>query len=285
MEWHRSHTLWPDHDRTYPASLPLYQANIPSLAKYLAPIPNANTRPQDLSFFKIDEKGYDPKTKLWANEQLIKNDRKNTVQIPSDIKPGMYVLRTELLALHYSNTQGPQFYPHCFNIQILGSGTATPPGVKFPGKLFVSPSDSFVNVKIGGYDAKSPSLVGNLYNAAGQPLNWDKYVIPGPPKYAGKFDAPTGSPPVVSDKDRGVFPAAFQAKYEAFKKKEDDEALAFNDKLNAAQDSLGHGKVKSESNLQPIFAAHFSKQREFEQEIQKLKAEAVKLGVADANGV
>jgi len=234
---------------------------------YLAPF-SPSQRPQDLSFFKIHEMGYDPATKLWANEKLIKNDRNNTFQLPSDIKPGMYVLRTELLALHYSSTQGPQFYPHCFNIEILGSGTATPPGVKFPG----------------GYNARDPSLVSNLYDAAGKPLNWDKYVIPGPPKYAGKYDAPTGPAPVVSEKERGVFPPEFQAKYDVFKKKVDEEGLTFNDKLNAAQNSLGHDKVKSEANLQPIFAEHFSKQRGFEQEIKQLKAEAIKLGVADLNG-
>jgi len=236
---------------------------------YLAYVPTPNTKPQDLSFFKIDGKGYNTQTKLWANEQMIKDDRKNTIQLPSDIKPGMYVLRTELLALHYSNTQGPQFYPHCFNIQINGTGTVSPPGVKFPG----------------GYKANDPSLVGNLYNSAGQPLNWDKYVIPGPPKYAGQYGAPTGPAPVVAEKDRGVFPPEFEAKYEAFKKKVDQEALTFNDKLNAAQDPLGHGKVKSEANLQPIFAEHFGKQKGFEQEIQKLKQEAIKLGVADVNGV
>jgi len=235
---------------------------------YLAPF-DAKKNVQDLEFFKIQEMGYDPATKLWANEKLVKNDRKNTFQLPSDIKPGMYTLRTELLALHYSNTQGPQFYPHCFNILINGTGTVTPPGVKFPG----------------GYKANDPSLVGNLYNAAGQPLNWDKYVIPGPKKYAGKYEAPTGEPAVVSEKDRGVFPPEFEAKYEAFKKKFDEEGLTFNDKLNAAQDSLGHGKVKSEANLSPIFAEHFGKQKSFEAEIKQLKAEAVKLGVADQYGV
>lgn len=109
-----------------------------SLSKYLAYLPDPQAKPQNLSFFKIDEKGYDLKTNLWANEKLIKEDRKNTVQIPSDIKPGTYVLRTELLALHYSSTQGPQFYPHCFNILVEGSGTASPPGVKFPGELHLS---------------------------------------------------------------------------------------------------------------------------------------------------
>ena len=64
----------------------------------------------------------------------------HSFQIPSDIKPGTYVLRTELVALH-GNTQsmqptpvsGPEFYIHCFNIDVTGSGIATPEGVIFPG--------------------------------------------------------------------------------------------------------------------------------------------------------
>jgi hypothetical protein len=152
----------------------------------------------------------------------------------------MYVLRTELIALHYASTQGPQLYPHCFNILINGTGTASPPGVTFPG----------------GYKTREPSLTTNLYTKSGAQNNWDNYVIPGPPKYPGKYDAPTGPAPVVSEKDRGVFPAAFQAKYEAFKAKEDAEGLAFNDKLNAAQASLQHNPVKSEANLGPAFAEH-----------------------------
>jgi Auxiliary Activity family 9 (formerly GH61) len=29
--------------------------------------------------------------------------------------------------------KGPQFYPYCFNIEIIGGGSAEPDGVKFPG--------------------------------------------------------------------------------------------------------------------------------------------------------
>jgi lytic cellulose monooxygenase (C1-hydroxylating) len=77
---------------------------------------------------------------LWANEELIKQNYTDIFKIPSDIKPGLYVLRTELLALH-GNTRsseptlysGPQFYTHCFNVEISGNGNATPDGVTFPG--------------------------------------------------------------------------------------------------------------------------------------------------------
>jgi hypothetical protein len=79
-------------------------------------------------------------TGLWANEEVINAGNQVKVKIPSDIKPGLYILRTELLSLHgngqYLNPglKGlPQFYTHCYNIEITGDGTATPPGVKFPG--------------------------------------------------------------------------------------------------------------------------------------------------------
>jgi hypothetical protein len=219
---------------------------------------------QQHSFFKIWEGGYNPQKKLWINEEIINNDRKMTFQLPSDLKPGMYVLRSELIALHYASTQGPQVYPHCFNIFINGTGTATPKGVRFPG----------------GYSAREPALTTNLYDRAGKPLNWEKYVIPGPPKYAGKYEAPQGPKPIVSDKERGIFPSAFQAKYDALKKRWDAEALTFGDNLNKAQANLGHDAVKSEANLGPIFAKHFSSQRQLESELAQLKREGVNLGVA-----
>jgi hypothetical protein len=78
------------------------------------------------------------KTGFWGNEQLLVNNFTDKFQLPSDIKPGLYVLRTELLALHGNawkkyGVGGPQFYMHCFNIDIKGSGTATPEGQTIPG--------------------------------------------------------------------------------------------------------------------------------------------------------
>jgi cellulase len=64
----------------------------------------------------------------------------HSFKIPSDIKPGPYVVRTELLALH-TNTKsfamtplgGPEFYLGCFNVDVIGNGTAAPEGATFPG--------------------------------------------------------------------------------------------------------------------------------------------------------
>jgi lytic cellulose monooxygenase (C1-hydroxylating) len=97
-------------------------------------------KPQQVSFFKVHGVGYDATKRMWANEIMIKDGNRDHFKIPSDIKPGMYILRTEHLSLHgngqYMNPglKGlPQFYTHCYNIEITGDGSSTPAGVHFPG--------------------------------------------------------------------------------------------------------------------------------------------------------
>jgi cellulase len=81
------------------------------------------------------------RTELWANEEILQNSRVDRFRLPSDIKAGVYVLRTELLALHGNtpagaanpvNGRGPQFYTHCFTLNVTGRGNVEPQGVKFP---------------------------------------------------------------------------------------------------------------------------------------------------------
>jgi cellulase len=64
----------------------------------------------------------------------------HSFKIPSDIQPGTYVVRTELLALHTNSPSfamtalgGPEFYLGCFNVEVIGNGSATPDGATFPG--------------------------------------------------------------------------------------------------------------------------------------------------------
>ncbi|TQN64115.1 Endoglucanase-4 [Colletotrichum shisoi] len=52
----------------------------------------------DLKFFKIAEKGLTGGS--WATDELASNGDKWEVAIPSDIAPGSYVLREEIIALH-----------------------------------------------------------------------------------------------------------------------------------------------------------------------------------------
>lgn len=60
--------------------------------------------------------------------------------IPACIKPGYYLVRHELIALHSaSGYPGVQFYPGCHQLKVTGSGSATPSSlVAFPGAYAAS---------------------------------------------------------------------------------------------------------------------------------------------------
>jgi lytic cellulose monooxygenase (C1-hydroxylating) len=88
-------------------------------------------------------------------------------QLPSDIKAGTYVLRHELLALHanyplmkYGPLGGPQFFIHCFNIEVTGSGTETPSGVTFSGAY--KKTGPMITLDVHGYPEKAASYVRDI---------------------------------------------------------------------------------------------------------------------------
>jgi len=113
--------------------------------------------PTTVDFFKIHEVTYDPKTDQWANDMLVNNKNSWKVQIPSDLKAGDYIIRHEIVALHYAvrENAGPEFLISCANVKILGDGTAEPKDtVRFPG----------------AYKADNPSLKVNVY------YNENRYV-------------------------------------------------------------------------------------------------------------
>jgi lytic cellulose monooxygenase (C1-hydroxylating) len=114
-----------------------------------------------LNFFKIDGPGYISGT--WASDVLIKNNNTWLVEIPS-VKPGNYVLRHEIIALHAAGSQnGAQAYPMCINLAISGSGSASPAGVK--GTALYKATDA-----------------GILFDIYKTPLS---YPVPGPTLMAG----------------------------------------------------------------------------------------------------
>lgn len=119
-----------------------------------------------LSFAKIAESGLIDGTEgpgTWASDELISNGNSWTVEIPSGLAPGNYVLRHEILALHSAgNANGAQAYPQCVNLEVTGSGSATVQG---------EPATSF-------YTAEDPGILFNLYES---PL---EYTIPGPAVWA-----------------------------------------------------------------------------------------------------
>ncbi|RDL33867.1 uncharacterized protein BP5553_08235 [Venustampulla echinocandica] len=126
-----------------------------------------------LAFFKIKEEtvGADG---IWANVRMMNftNDT-YTATIPADIKPGTYIIRNEIVALHFAlsvpanlagfNSVGPQFYPTCFNLRVTGSGTATPLGVNFPGAY--SATDPGLKFDVYSNDTNYPSLGPAVYKS------------------------------------------------------------------------------------------------------------------------
>lgn len=80
--------------------------------------------------------------------------------IPACLRPGFYLVRHEIIALHSAyNEGGVQFYPGCHQLEVTGDGSTVPTAglVSFPG----------------AYDSKDAGLVYSIYNQL-------PYDIPGP---------------------------------------------------------------------------------------------------------
>ncbi|PWY75393.1 hypothetical protein BO70DRAFT_296082 [Aspergillus heteromorphus CBS 117.55] len=121
----------------------------------------------ELEFFKIDGVGLISDSEVpgtWGTDQLIANNNSWMVEIPPTIAPGNYVLRHELIALHGAEeTDGAQNYPQCFNLQVTGTGTATPSGV--------------LGTEL--YTSTEAGILVNIYSSLAT------YTVPGPSLYSG----------------------------------------------------------------------------------------------------
>ncbi|KAK8069950.1 putative endoglucanase IV precursor [Apiospora phragmitis] len=135
-----------------------------------------------LKFFKISQAGLvtpaskqkdgsgAPSFGYWASDQLIANNNSWVVEIPPRIKPGFYVLRTEIIALHNASySDGIQNYPQCFNLEIQGSeGTEVPAGT--PGESLYRASDPGVRLNITtgvqNYPIPGPTLISDAVTAS-----------------------------------------------------------------------------------------------------------------------
>ncbi|KFY55243.1 hypothetical protein V497_07131 [Pseudogymnoascus sp. VKM F-4516 (FW-969)] len=133
-----------------------------------------------LKFFKIGEEGLIDGSNApgnWASDKLIANSNTWVATIPSDIAPGNYVLRHEIIALHSAyDDNGAQNYPQCINLVVTGSGTAKPAGVA--GTELYKRTDAGILI--------------DIYKTLAS------YVIPGPALYnSGSAPAPVESSSTV----------------------------------------------------------------------------------------
>lgn len=125
----------------------------------------ATTPAAGAGWFKIWDEGYDEAAGKWCTEKLIDNNGLLSVNLPSALPTGYFLVRPELLALHNADKGDPQFYAGC--AQVFVSGTTEEP-------LDVPANNS---VSIPGYVGKGePSVSFNIWT---QPLALP-YAIPGP---------------------------------------------------------------------------------------------------------
>lgn len=130
---------------------------------YLAPVSAENWSDIDktaLSFFKISEGGLvdgSSSPGSWASDQLIANNNSWAVTIPESVAPGKYVLRHEIIALHSAGQEdGAQNYPQCINLEVTGSGTASPEGIAATAMYKKDDAGILVNIYTTGYEYQIP---------------------------------------------------------------------------------------------------------------------------------
>ena len=151
----------------------------------------------ELEFFGIDSSGLiDPNATLsenysafgiWATDVLIHTNHTYTLQIPPSLAPGNYIIRHEIIALHYALTPdlGTQHYPQCFNVIVSGSGTDIPEGV-LGTELYGRPDDE----------------AGLKYDILQDPL--PPYPIPGPGLADGAVPGAAQEVPVVTQSAEAI---------------------------------------------------------------------------------
>ncbi|PPQ81363.1 hypothetical protein CVT24_001141 [Panaeolus cyanescens] len=136
---------------------------------------NSISNPADLKWFKIDQVGRKPNSADWAQADLMKGGVA-TVSVPSDLAPGNYMVRHEIIALHLATTiDMAEFYPGCVALKVGGSQTGTPKSsdlVSFPG----------------AYKDSDPGIFDpDVFNSRVQ------YIFPGPEVAALSGSGGTGS--------------------------------------------------------------------------------------------
>ncbi|RVD84282.1 uncharacterized protein DFL_006043 [Arthrobotrys flagrans] len=123
-------------------------------------------------WFKIQELNY--VNGKWANEVVAANAGKFSFNLPSNLASGEYLLRSEMLALHASQTlEGAQFYIGCIQLKITGPGGNCSPTYKLPGAYKATDNNIYVSDFYYGfvpetYSAPGPA-VATCVGSGGQP--------------------------------------------------------------------------------------------------------------------
>ncbi|KAI1176644.1 glycoside hydrolase [Nemania sp. FL0916] len=111
----------------------------------------ATTSGVGAGWFKIDEQDYVDGE--WANQIMEAVNMTHTFKLPSKLQTGEYLLRSEMLALHGSQTLGgAQFYIGCAQLSITGSSGSCSPKISLPGAYNEDDSDIYIPDFYYGFD-------------------------------------------------------------------------------------------------------------------------------------
>ncbi len=111
----------------------------------------------------------------WATDKLKDNKYIHKLTIPKQLKPADYLMRHEIIMINGAQIKnGAQHFPQCMNVEVLGNGTVSPPGV--------------LGTEL--YDESQPGTVWDISKKDSE------YPIPGPPLFQawGKDDLPDVCP-------------------------------------------------------------------------------------------
>ncbi|GKT47257.1 putative endo-beta-1,4-glucanase D [Colletotrichum spaethianum] len=140
---------------------------------YIKKVDDMNSTAAGPGWFKIWDEGYDESTQQWCVDKLIANKGLLTVELPSGLPAGYYLVRPEVLALHQAvSLHDPQYYVGCAQVYIQDG----------PSGALDIPSEYAVSIP-GYVDGSEPGNNFNLYDNPQFP-----YPVPGPKPYS-----PTGT--------------------------------------------------------------------------------------------
>jgi hypothetical protein len=77
------------------------------MGRYEGDISNVDVN--EVEFFKIGEVGLLPDGTTWGTDVLTANENVTSVTIPHDIAPGNYIIRHEIITLHFA-TEDSRYY-------------------------------------------------------------------------------------------------------------------------------------------------------------------------------
>ncbi|GAB1524270.1 hypothetical protein RhiTH_007423 [Rhizoctonia solani] len=148
--------------------------SIGPIMTYLAQVPAGQTADKfdtrKAKFFKIDQTGQTGGAGTGWVQASIKGGKTYTTTLPNDLPAGDYIIRHELIALHFAQKKdGAQFYPGCVQIRV-GGGSNAPKAisaqtVSFPGGYTENDKSLFVPNLFKGnfvYPFPGPQVVKSL---------------------------------------------------------------------------------------------------------------------------